>query len=177
LVVGGRHIGRGTRNTLANLGNGCYLEVVGPDPSQDRPDVSPFGVHDLKEAKLITWAARTDHMNDALAHARGAGYDAGVATEMVRETPGGEMLSWSLTEPVLDDGGLVPFLIDWLDTTHPTAGMDNGATLVELIGAHTAPDRIAKMLSALGVELSVHQGKKPSLTAVIDGPNGRFRLR
>jgi Glyoxalase-like domain len=28
---GGRHPGQGSRNVLATLGNGCYLEIIGPD--------------------------------------------------------------------------------------------------------------------------------------------------
>jgi Glyoxalase-like domain len=178
LVVGGRHPGRGTRNTLANLGDGAYLEVVGPDPDQPRPELSPFGVHDLDSERLITWAVRTDHMADALAHARAAGYDPGAAASMQRATPGGEMLTWELTQPPLgDDGGLVPFIIDWGDTAHPTTTLPEGATLTELIGSHQNAAKLKNTLSALRVELSVHQGKAPSLTAVINGPNGRFRLR
>lgn len=179
MIVGGRHIGRGTHNTLANLGNGSYLEVIGPDPEQRRPEVSPFGVHDLSTERLVTFAARTDHMADAIARARSAGYDPGSPASMQRATPGGDMLEWELTQPPMGtDGGLVPFIIDWGDTAHPAASLPEGATLVELIGAHPEAAKVRSTLSALSVDfLSVHQGKTPSLTAVINGPHGRFRLR
>lgn len=178
LVVGGRHVGRGTHNTLANLGGGAYLEVVGPDPDQPRPEASPFGVHDLKSERLVTFAVRTTHMADALAHARRAGYDPGEATAMQRAIPGGGMLTWELTQPPLGaDGGLVPFIIDWGDSTHPATTLEEDATLVELIGSHPEATKITSTLAALGFDYSVHQGKVPSLTAVINGPKGRFRLR
>jgi hypothetical protein len=35
--VGGRHVGRGSANTLLALGNGAHLEIVGRDRTQPDP--------------------------------------------------------------------------------------------------------------------------------------------
>ena len=37
VIAGGIHTGRGTRNGLAGLANGSYLEIVGPDTEQPDP--------------------------------------------------------------------------------------------------------------------------------------------
>jgi hypothetical protein len=56
---GGQHPGRGTRNALLSLGPGTYLEIIGPDPEQPTPaQPRPFGIDDLKEPRLVTWAAK-----------------------------------------------------------------------------------------------------------------------
>ncbi len=43
------HVGVGTANMLLALGDGAYLEVIGPDPTQDGVDAPrPFGVDALR---------------------------------------------------------------------------------------------------------------------------------
>ena len=56
---GGQHPGRGTRNALLSLGPTAYLEIIGPDPEQPAPALPrPFGIDDLREPKLVAWAAK-----------------------------------------------------------------------------------------------------------------------
>ena len=42
---GGAHVGHGTRNELVAIGDGAYLEIIGPDLAQaDHTGARPFGV-------------------------------------------------------------------------------------------------------------------------------------
>src|SRR3970040_851694 len=60
---GGQHLGRGTRNALVSLGPGTYLEIIGPDPEQPSPaQPRPFGIDDLNEPRLVTWAAKRGNL-------------------------------------------------------------------------------------------------------------------
>lgn len=170
LAPGGQHVGLGTRNHLADLGGGGYLEVIGPDPEQPEPaQPRPFGVDELAGERLVTWAARVDAIDGIVAAARAAGHDPGPARAMQRDRPDGVRLSWRLTAPPAPElGGLVPFLIDWADTPHPAASAPRGARLVALQATHPDPDAVTSWLDALGVraDLTVTAGPR-ALTAVV----------
>jgi hypothetical protein len=174
LSPGGPHLGLGTRNHLASLGVGAYLEVIGPDPEQPAP-AGPrlFGIDELDEPRLVAWAARVSDISSAVSRAKAHGYDPGPVTPMSRRRPDGALLEWQLTPP---GPGLLPFLIDWGSTPHPAEAAVRGAELVSFTGSHPDPDSIHKGLSALGVELTVEVGE-PALRAVIRTPAGEVILR
>ncbi len=152
--AGGRHLGRGTHNTLLALGGEAYLEVIGPDPDAPEPEgPRPFGVDAISEPVLVTWAAAVPRhtLDSVLEAARMRAYDPGSAAPMQRRTPAGELLSWRLTMPPMTaDGGLVgtvPFLIDWLDTPtamHPSQTSAQGCRLSAFTVHHPDPDRIRR---------------------------------
>ena len=150
---GGRHVGLGTRNHLVGLGDGAYLEIVGPDPEQDEPRAPrPFGIDDLEQARLVTWAWRGGDLDARVAAANDAGLDVGSVISMQRATPDGELLQWQLTVGAPASLGPiqpVPFLIDWGDTPHPTATLDHPVGLDGIVV--TAPDvsRVAADWAAL----------------------------
>ena len=138
---GGRHVGVGTHNFLLSLADGAYLELIGPDPSQTIPAgaTMPFGIHALGGgARLAGFAIAASDIDARVAAARAAGYDPGDVRDMQRATPDGGLLSWRLTLGGSHDG-LVPFLIDWLDSPHPSTTTPTGATLVALRGEHPDP--------------------------------------
>jgi glyoxalase-like protein len=174
LSPGGRHVGRGTRNFLAGLGGGAYLEVIGPDSEQPEPAAPrPFGIDDLAEPRLVAWAARVEGINEVVERAKSQGYDPGPVTGMSRRRPDGVLLKWQLT---LSAQGLLPFLIDWGTTPHPSKDAVQGSELVSFQGFHPDPISVYKGLSALGVELEVGTGEI-ALVAVIRTPGGEVVLR
>ncbi|MCD0443242.1 VOC family protein [Glycomyces sp. A-F 0318] len=172
-VPGGIHPGRGTGNFLLGLGDGGYLEIIGPDPEQKAPKgPRPFGVDDLTEARMVTWALRVDDLDAAVAGAREAGYDPGEPWEMSRRTPEGDHIEWRLTlDRERGHSGPVPFLIDWGRTPHPSAGLP----LVPLVGleaVHPEPDLVEGPIAALDVKLPVKAGNRISLAATLFGETG-----
>jgi hypothetical protein len=177
LTPGGQHVGLGTRNYLAALGNGAYLEVIGPDPDQPVPDQPrPFGVDEPTSPRLLVWAARVDGIQNAVDRAQSVGYDPGPILGMSRRRVDGVLLEWQLTLPGPEnEGGLVPFLIDWGSSPHPSEDAVAGLELVSLTGTHPAPDRVAAKLAALDVELPVAVGE-PALRAVLRTPAGQVVL-
>lgn len=180
-AAGGKHEGLGTHNALLSLGNGSYLEIIAPDPDQELPDDGkvPFGVDKLERARLITWALQRPDIAASVERARRMGYDPGDPQPMSRAVPGGGTISWTLTrapQPVGD--GLVPFLIDWGDTPHPSKSAPGGCDLVRLRGEHSnAPAVIDALLALDTMDVTVIPGPAPMLAAIIRAPRGEIELR
>ena len=176
---GGQHPGEGTRNALVALGPTSYLEIIGPDPDQGKP-VGPrkFGIDELKEPRLVTWAAKGTNLTQIVDEARRRGVPIGDVIPGSRRTPTGVLLSWHITnQRAFVANGLVPFFIDWGDTPHPARSAAAGATLISLRAEHPDPENVQRMLGALGLELPVVKGAKPSLVATIADARGRVDLR
>jgi hypothetical protein len=88
------------------------------------------------------------------------------------------MLAWHYTDPntVVADR-LVPFLIDWGSSPHPSATAARGATLVAVRAEHPDPERVRRMLDVLALDLRVQHAPAPAIIATIDSPRGRVELR
>lgn len=184
-VFGGKHPGRGTHNALLSLGNGSYLEIIGPDHSQkDLNGPRAFGLDHLTESGLRTWAVRSENIEKTVEAARAAGYDPGPIRDGSRRRSDGELMEWrSTTRPEMNTGEvppgdwLIPFVIDWGSTaTHPSASAPAGCRLREILAFHPDQPSIRKMAAALGIDLPVEAGVDPRLTAVIETPRGLVTL-
>lgn len=177
-AAGGRHLGYGTRNAVLSLGEGCYLEILGPDEGQPPPGRGYwYGLDAIERPRLVTWTARVEHIERVAAHAHAAGYQAGDVHQVFRETPDGHRLSWRLTMPTGAGDGLVPNLIEWDEgCPHPSEIAPSGVTLIELRGYHPTPESIAPMLTALPVDLDIVVGVEPRLVAMLQTPYGPVEL-
>ena len=178
-MPGGQHRGLGTHNAILAVGEGVYLEVIAPDPNQPPPSrPRPFGLDSLVDPRLVAWAAKAPDIDSRVERARSAGYDPGNVIKLGRELPDGGQLEWRLTFPdELGGDGLVPFLIDWGSTPHPSITAPQGCTLRTLRGEHTQPELVRPLLQALEVDLDVAKGRAPTLVATLQTPNGEIDLR
>lgn len=177
-VPGGSHVGLGTANYLVGLGDAAYLELIGPDPAQPQPArARPFGIDELTAPRVVTWAMRTDDLAGLVRAAREAGYDPGDPMAMSRRAPDGALLEWQLTQPRLDHGdGLVPFLIDWGSTPHPTSRDLPATPLLDLRARHPDPASVRPALAALRADLHVDFGETAAITAIVEGAAGAVTL-
>ena len=176
---GGQHPGLGTRNALVALGPSSYLEIIGPDPEQPKP-AGPlrFGIDDLKAPRIVTWVAKGSDLEQVAKLATERGVNLGPVIPGSRRRPDGVVLAWHYTDPntVIADR-IVPFLIDWGTSPHPSASAARGATLVDVRAEHPDAERVQKMLETLALPLPVQKGSAPAIIATIDSPRGRVELR
>lgn len=175
--LGGPHIGFGTRNTLCSLENLVFLEIVGPDAEQDEPNLPrPFGIDNIRQPTLVTWCARVTDLPSMMKRAALAklGYSAPIA--MSRQAPQG-LIQWALSFPDFDTmGGIIPFVIDWGETPHPSKVAARGLTLPTFRAEHPDPDAVMRTLAALDLSLEVVEGPVATLIATIEGPLGSVEL-
>ena len=176
---GGKHVGRGTHNALLALGGDSYLEIIAPDPDQPEP-ASPvaFALDRIPLPRLVGWAMPVTDIERWAEQARVRGCDPGPVQAMSRRRPDGVLLEWRLTRHPPDPSRLVlPFLIDWGSSPHPSQASPTGVTLVNLRAEHPSPVDVRRMLAALDVDLAVHEGAEAVLVATLDSPRGRVVLR
>ncbi|UFU02821.1 VOC family protein [Ruania suaedae] len=152
-VDGGRHEGRGTANALLGLGEGRYLELLGPDPEQGEPDrPRPLRVDEVSAPTMVGWAVNLGgsgrDIEALVTSARADGYDPGVVAPMSRRTADGELLAWQLTPPEGGLGGAIPFLIDWGQTPHPSVDLPS-VELTALHLEHPEPETVRAALTAV----------------------------
>ncbi|HEY8980766.1 MAG TPA: VOC family protein [Streptomyces sp.] len=171
-VPGGAHVGLGTRNHLVGLGGRAYLEILGPDPEQaGHPGAArTFGADRLAEPRTLSWAIGPPDIDLTIERARARGYDPGDVRPMSRRRPDGTLLAWRLTDGAADSSGLVPFLIDWGSSPHPSDGLPI-TPLLELSASAPDPSTILPSLAALDVELSLSEGPL-RISFTLDTPNG-----
>lgn len=177
-AIGGAHPGMGTHNALVSFGD-SYLEIIAPDPDQpEPPDGRPFGVAVDMEPQLVTYAVRPgtgETIESLVAAAAYSGSDPGEILDMSRTAPGGTTLSWRLTFPLMQHHGLIPFLIDWGTTDHPSTTAPAGLELQTLQGATLDVDLVVKVLGAIDLGLPITTGDG-GLSAAIGTPNGPLTL-
>ena len=176
---GGQHPGRGTRNALISLSGSSYLEIVGPDPEQPATGVPRwFGIDTAATPRLFTWAAKAGALRDLVDTAARYGIRLGPVVAGNRKRSDGGILRWEFTDPATVVGdGLVPFFIDWRDSPHPAASAPGGPVMVSLRGQHAEPAVIERQLAAVGIDLPVEHGPRPTLIATLKTATGIVELR
>jgi Glyoxalase-like domain len=174
---GGQHLGRGTRNALIALGPFSYLELLGPDPEQPKPERPRwFGIDELEVPRLVGWAANGKDLDQLASEAALHGVTLGAVAFWEPET-GRRACSWCFTDPltVLADG-IVPFFIDWGQTPHPARSAVQGTTLVDLSADAFPPKTSPRQAELARTRSSSTGGPPPALIALITGPRGRVEL-
>lgn len=152
--------------------------IVAPDPDQPPPkEPRPF-FKGLTESQLVRWFINSRDITRIRDEAVSKGVPYGEVKPGSRQRPDGVQVSWQFTDPakpVAD--GVVPFIIDWGDTPHPSQSAAKGATLISLRAEHPDPREAKRLLLALALKVPVKKAKRPALIATIEGPRGRVELK
>jgi len=180
-AFGGVHPGRGTRNALLSFGQRHYLEIMAPDPKQDK--VEPYPVPQLNlltqlaTPRLIGWGAHPGDIEALAKILREKGIAFHGPWPGSRARPDGRVLSWKTLSLDDDRHGLLPFFIEWAaDSIHPSADAPAGCQLERFAVAGPDPGELSRVFQNLGIDVAVVRGEKPQLLARIAGPKGKFEV-
>jgi Glyoxalase-like domain len=175
-AFGGVHPGRGTRNALLSLGARKYLEIMAPDPAQQATPQIPR-LRELKEPRLEGWAAHPGDLEKFSAHLREADIPFEGPRTGSRQRPDGKVLHWKSLTLKDDQGGLLPFFIEWsADSIHPSADAPQGCRLARFGAVSVSPDALKRIADLLQLDMPVSPGAKAALGATIVGPKGDLTL-
>lgn len=181
-AIGGVHPGRGTRNALLSLGKLHYLEVIAPDPAQVGTKISRESMINALKAlsapRIFEWAVHTNDITGVAERLRQARIAFSGPTPGSRKRPDGQVLNWQTLNLDDDQGGLLPFFIQWsADSIHPSVDAPSGCRLESFAVANFHHSDLAAMFRKLEIEVDVEKTEKPHIFALIVGPRGRLDLR
>ena len=180
---GGRHDVMGTHNRLVALGPGRFLEVLAIDPDAAPPlqprwfelDTPAMKARRARGPALITWAARTDDLEGAIAATLQR------RPEVLALSRGA--FRWKIGVPAdgsLELSGVSPTLLQWF-TQHPTEVIpDSGCRLEALVLHHPEATAMVHRLRYAGLAAedpvqASHEGV--GLEARIRTPRGLVEIR
>ena len=103
---------------------------------------------------------------------------------MSRARTDGDTLHWRLSDPLaLPASGVIPFVIDWGATPHPSTTLPNECKLLELVTLHPDADTLRPALDVLrplledpDTDVSMLKAPEPGLRARIQTPIGVIDL-
>lgn len=181
---GGSHSNQGTHNSLLRLGKNQYLEIIAINPEGKKPDHprwfnldNPLLQKQIEnQPRIITWVARTDNMEKALSQAT---YNPGTPRSASRGS-----LHWTFTfseDGMLIQNGLLPHLIKWNTTDHPSSKLpESDIKLSKITAFHPSPSMIREHLKSLGLQnvldLKISSEYEIGLEVTFNCPNGEVTL-
>jgi hypothetical protein len=175
-VAGGRHVGIGSHNALADLGGRVYLAIDGPDEDQPLEDNYGARLKALPGASLTRFAVQTDDLEAARAALARHGFDS-APKPGGRTGTTGERYEWqTLAATDLSLGAAMPIIKSWLTPNHPSTECPGGCRLLRLTVAHPEAERVRRLYADLGLDLPVARAAVAMLTAEIECKKGRFVL-
>lgn len=173
-AYGGKHPTLGTHNALVSLGEEVYLELIAPDPNQNTPfEHIPFGIGKITAPKIITWAVRSANIN-----ALGAKIQLAEIEDGGRIQEDGTNLQWKtarITE-FAENSGIVPFVIQWVNTPHPASTAPGGCALLQFSAEHPSPSKFAKLLSEISFPFTIVESPSVQLKVKIHSPKGVIEI-
>ena len=107
----------------------------------------------------------------------GAGVDPGPISRGGRRRPDGVVLSWSASDPRAERmDGVVPFLMDWEESEHPSEGLPGGLELLRVRLFHRRPDAVRAVTRALSLPVDVLGRQESGLEVDVRTPRGVITL-
>lgn len=163
-VFGGAHPGRGTQNALISLGEPHYLEILAPNPEEEKNTAHINELRALTSLTPVGWAARGEDLPALEQSLKDQGIETGEVRPGARNKPDGTRLAWKTFGYAPSSHPLLPFFIEWDPATaHPSTTSPGGCRLTGFTLQDPAPDALRKPLQAAGLQVEIREGKEPRI--------------
>jgi hypothetical protein len=175
-AIGGVHPGRGTRNALLSLGERRYLEIIAPDPAQQKIVHFPQ-IREMKDPHLIGWAVHPPDITATAKLLRDNQIAFQGPDDGSRKRPDGRVLNWKTINLADDRRGILPFFIEWsADSVHPSKDAPKKCHLDYFTVMGADPAELSQVFQRIGVEATVERSDRDRFRAHITGPKGELSL-
>lgn len=147
-----------------------------PAAGSGRPSFAQ-SVAELPEGDVISYAVATSDLPAVRARALAAGLGVRPSRANSRISPQGHTLRWQGL--YLDHDlyrGLVPFVIDWMDSVHPSATAPASAVVQDIVVVHPQAEALRAIYAALDIGIAVHAGNRPAIVVVLANKAQRYTL-
>ncbi len=177
-TYGGRHLTKGTHNAIFKIGPHSYFEILAPDP--ENKDISAprwMGIDLIKEPRITRWAIKSFAIEKEATILSNYRSDYGSAQSGSRALKDGSMLSWQLTDPLSKPAiEVVPFLLDWQDSIHPSTSLSDNCELKAIRLEHPDPDHIKEVTAPLNLDIIVTYAIQPKVVLTLKTPKGIIEI-
>ncbi|WP_255452731.1 VOC family protein [Aquimarina sp. RZ0] len=179
-IFGGYHTTQGTKNSLINLGNECYLELLAVD-SRNAKAKPPrwMGVDVLTKDRITRFALKSNRLEADKELLKTYNPQMGIVAKGSRDITGESRLAWELTMPLATpEVDTIPFLIDWSSSQqHPSLYLpDMKCSLIKLYATHPNPEEIKVVYDSLNCQVPIKKHKEISLKMILGTPKGVIEL-
>jgi len=176
-VFGGYHKTQGTKNALLNLGQGCYLEILAIDESNESIKKARWmGIDLIHEPRITRWAIKSDNLTQDQQILQMYNANMGNISGGSRQTPNGNTLEWEMILPLATPKiELTPFMVNWLaHSVHPTKALDNECSLVSMEFSHQSPELIQDVFNMLDLNILISSSDKPKISIQLKTQSGEI---
>jgi len=178
-IWGGRHLNRGTKNALLNLGNSCYLEILAAD--EDNVDFRGnrwMGIDLIDAPRITRWSLKSENLIEDSRVLSDYAAELGAIDGGKRQTSNGQVLKWQMILPIASPSvDVLPFMTDWSQSeSHPTDSLVEGCTLQKIELFHPQADLLHGTLIQLGTNVKITKDTSVRIVIHVHTPNGLVTL-
>lgn len=179
-TYGGRHLTKGTHNAIFKIGPHAYFEILAPDPDPENKDISAprwMGIDFTDEPRITRWAIKSSAIEKDATILSNYRSDYGDIQSGSRALKDGSTLSWQLTDPLSKPAiEVVPFLLDWQDSIHPSASLSDNCELNAIRLEHPDPKFINEVTASLDLDLLINASDQPRVILSLETPKGLIEI-
>ena len=173
--IGGKHLTKGTKNALINLGNACYFEILAADHENfDFDGQRWMGIDTITTPGIMRWSLKSSDLEGDCNVIKSFSFDPGNIETGRRMTTSGKELSWRMTIPSASpEVDVLPFFTDWSTSEmHPTDTLEELCVLNNVVLYHPGNQTMEKVVRALDSKVEVKNASEPRIEITIQSPKG-----
>jgi hypothetical protein len=174
---GGVHPEKGTHNALFRIGTKSYFEILAPLPDSGiKPEW--LGSYDTNFERVSAICVVSDNLKEDVKQLSSLSEKKYEIVEGRRQTADQKMLQWKLgIHDALKYIDEYPFLIDWGNSSHPSATLESNVELKRLEIHAPDPDKVKILYPEIPGTTMIFKPGKPSISVTLQSPKGLFEIK